>query len=109
MRHQFARVLGDQVILSSATAGTHVIGRFRHRRTRPDPDLAIRVSRLAAEEGLVVFPLSRYCLTPPASDALILGFGGLSPRRIATGAERLAVIVARARKRGRVRPGSELS
>jgi len=49
----------------------------------------------------VVFPLSRYCLTPPARDALVLGFGGLSTRRIAAGADRLAAIIRRARESGR--------
>jgi len=48
---------------------------------------------------LVIFPLSRYCIAQPARDALVLGFGGLSPRRIAAGAEKLAAIVRRARKR----------
>jgi GntR family transcriptional regulator/MocR family aminotransferase len=99
MRLHFERVLGDRMLLSPASAGTHVIARFRKSdRGLVDDRLALRVSSLAAEEGLVVFPLSRYCLTPPASDALVLGFGGLSPRRIATGAEKLAAIVRRAQK-----------
>jgi GntR family transcriptional regulator/MocR family aminotransferase len=95
MRLHFERVMGDQLALSDASAGTHVLAHFRGRLSK-DRGLAIRVSRLAAAEGLVVFPLSRYCLTPPAGDALVLGFGGLSPRRIAAGAERLAGIVRRA-------------
>jgi len=51
-------------------AATHVTARF----IRPE------ISALAAHEGLVVFPLSRYCLVPPTTDGLVLGFGGLSPR-----------------------------
>ena len=100
MRLHFERVLGEQLTLSDASAGTHVLAHFR-RRLSNDRGLAIRVSHLAAAEGMVVFPLSRYCLTPPARDALVLGFGGLSPRRIAAGADRLAAIIRRARESGR--------
>jgi len=98
MRRHFAHSLGERVVLSPASAGTHVLGYFGGRRSDPDNGLAARVASLAAAEGLVVFPLSRYCLTPPSRDALVLGFGGLSPRRIATGAEQLAAIVRRARQ-----------
>lgn len=101
MQLHFARVLEDLVILSSATAGTHVIGRFGRGLAQHHRNLAVRVSVLAGEEGLVVFPLSRYCLMPQESDALVLGFGGLSPRRIATGAEKLAAVVKHAQKRRR--------
>ena len=99
MRLHFSRVLGDDMVLSPVSAGTHVLGRTRSESRggddRPgDEDLR----SMAAEEGLVVFPLSRYCVTPPPRDALVLGFGGLSPRRIATGAEKLASIVRRARR-----------
>jgi len=100
MRLHFERVLGEQLTLSDASAGTHVLAHFRGRLAN-DPGLAIRVSHLAAAEGMVVFPLSRYCLTPPARDALVLGFGGLSTRRIAAGADRLAAIIRRARESGR--------
>jgi DNA-binding transcriptional MocR family regulator len=55
--------------------------------------LASRIARAAEADGLVVFPVSRYCQTRPAADALVLGYGGLTPRRIAAGAERLARIV----------------
>jgi GntR family transcriptional regulator/MocR family aminotransferase len=99
MRLHFERVLGEQLTLSAASAGTHVLGHFRGALSN-DRGLAVRVSRLAAAEGMVVFPLSRYCVTPPAHDALVLGFGGLSPRRIAAGAERLAAILRRARASG---------
>jgi GntR family transcriptional regulator / MocR family aminotransferase len=100
LRSHFARVLGNELVLSEASAGTHVLAHFEGRLAG-DRGLAIRVSRLAAAEGLVVFPLSRYCLTPPVRDALVLGFGGLSPRRIAAGADRLAAIIRRARDSGR--------
>jgi len=99
MRSHFARVFGDTLVLSPASAGTHVLGRFGGRTGDGDRRLVKTVVTMAAEEGLVVFPLSRYCVTPPPRDALVLGFGGLSPRRIGAGAEKLAVIVRRARKR----------
>jgi GntR family transcriptional regulator/MocR family aminotransferase len=100
LRLHFGRVLGEELGLSDASAGTHVLAHFQGRLAN-DRGLAIRVARLAAAEGMVVFPLSRYCLTTPARDALVLGFGGLSPRRIAAGADRLAAIIGRAREGGR--------
>jgi GntR family transcriptional regulator/MocR family aminotransferase len=98
MRFHFARVFGDRLGLSPVSAGTHVVGRFKKPPARDDAGLAQRVSKLAAEQGLVVFPLSRYCLTRPRRDALVLGFGGLSPRRIASGADTLAAIVRSAQR-----------
>jgi GntR family transcriptional regulator / MocR family aminotransferase len=100
MHDAFARVFGDSLHLTRMSAGTHVIGRFPREWLAADPGLATRIARLAAEEGVIVFPLSRYCLSPPAQDALVLGFGGLSPRRIATGAEKLSAIMRRARRHG---------
>lgn len=97
MRASFARELGGVLSLAPASAGTHVIARFvRGRgRARGGVSTAIRVARAAAAEGLVVFPLSRYSLEPPAEDALVLGYGAITPRRIAAGAAKLAQVVAR--------------
>jgi GntR family transcriptional regulator/MocR family aminotransferase len=97
MRQSFARVFGDQLVLSDASAGTHVIAEFADALIAGDPALPARVARLAAGEGLVIFPLSRYCVNTPPRDALVLGFGGLSPRRIRHGAEQLAAVIRRAR------------
>ena len=97
MQSHFARALDGQLRLSQASAGTHLLARFPPTLSG-NRGLATRVSRLAEAEGMVIFPLSRYCLSPPAHDALILGFGGLSPRRIATGAERLRAIIRHARQ-----------
>jgi GntR family transcriptional regulator/MocR family aminotransferase len=99
MRNSFAAIFGDELELSTASAGTHVVARFASARVRRDPSLPRRVAALAAREGLVVFPLSRYCLETPAEDALVLGFGGVSPRTIAAGAERLAAVIRQARRR----------
>jgi GntR family transcriptional regulator/MocR family aminotransferase len=95
MRTHLGRVLGDQLALSDASAGTHLLAFFKDN-LRHDPRRAIRVAAAAAAEGLIVFPLSRYCLAPPATDGLVLGFGGVSPRRIAAGAELLKKAIRRA-------------
>ena len=94
MRASFARELGGVVSLTPAAAGTHVLGWFAGTGKASHARVA-RVSRAAADEGLVIFPLSRYCLQPPARDALVLGYGGLSPRQIAAGAARLARVIDR--------------
>jgi GntR family transcriptional regulator/MocR family aminotransferase len=97
MRFHFAQELEGVVSLAPALAGTHVLGWLETRRDkRPGPDtLAKRISRAAADDDLVVFPLSRYCLVPPARDALVLGYGGLAPDRIAIGARSLARAIER--------------
>ena len=89
MRHAFARELAGMITLAPASAGTHVLGRVADR-ARGGDSLAVRIARAADADGLVVFPLSRYCQTRPEHDALVLGYGGLTPRRIAAGAQRLA-------------------
>ena len=101
MHRSFEKVFGERLVLGPTSAGTHVLGQFDPAWTTSDPGLAARVATLAAEENLVVFPLSRYCLSQPPRDALVLGFGGLTPRRIAAGAEKLAGVIERARKTAR--------
>ena len=86
MRHEIARRLGGALTVTPATAGTHLLARLAALR-------ADAVSRAAADAGLVAFPLGRYCLTPSANDTLVLGYGGLDPRRIARGVERLARVI----------------
>ena len=99
MRFHFQKELAGAVSLAPATAGTHLIGWLKDRRgASPGREsAAMRVSRAAAAEDLVVFPLSRYALEPH-EDGLILGYGGLTPRRIASGAERLARAIERDRR-----------
>jgi DNA-binding transcriptional MocR family regulator len=92
-------VFGGRLTLTQMSAGTHVLGRFPAAWRQDDPRLASRVAALAADEGVIVFPLSRYCVNPPASDALVLGFGGLTPRRITAGADQLSAIIRRARRK----------
>jgi GntR family transcriptional regulator/MocR family aminotransferase len=97
MHEAFGRRLAGAVSLGTAAAGTHLLGWLDDEvsRRRKDASAAIRIARAAAAEDLVVFPLSRYCLEQPARDALVLGYGSLSPRRIAVGTERLARIIDR--------------
>jgi GntR family transcriptional regulator/MocR family aminotransferase len=101
MHQAFARVFGDRLRLTRMSAGTHVLGHFADEWLERDPHLPERVATLAADEGVIVFPLSRYCVNPLRRDALVLGFGGLSPRRIAAGAEKLSQIVRDARRHRR--------
>ena len=101
MRHYFRRELDGIIALVPASAGTHVIGHVGDRRSGGGESFAVRIARAAAADGLVVFPLSRYCQVRPATDALVLGYGGLTPRRIAAGVERLARVIDGVRGRRR--------
>jgi GntR family transcriptional regulator / MocR family aminotransferase len=102
MRAACARELGGVLTLTAASAGTHVLAWFAGgtRRDRVSAAYAPRVAQAAAAEGLVVFPISRYCLEPPRRDGFVLGFGAVSPRQIATGAARLARVIERLRSSG---------
>lgn len=94
LREQVNRVLGDTLRLTEATAGTHVIGWL------PDDDdrgWARRIATEAARDGLVVFTLSRYCMREPDRDGLVIGYGGLTPERIARGVTKLARVIERTR------------
>ncbi|MEP6619441.1 MAG: PLP-dependent aminotransferase family protein [bacterium] len=86
--HAANRHLAGVVTLSPMNAGTHVVGRLA--RGLPP---ATTVERLARDAGLVVFPLSRYCINRPARDALILGYGGSTPQAIRAGVQRLARVI----------------
>jgi GntR family transcriptional regulator/MocR family aminotransferase len=97
MQRSFKKVCGKHLTLGPTSAGTHVLGWLDRAGAGTDPGLAVRVAAMAANENLIVFPLSRYCLSVPERDALVLGFGGLSPRRIAASAATLARVIDRAR------------
>lgn len=100
MRQYFSRSLADEITLAPAAAGTHVLGWLneRHYRARQRQSAAARIAAAALADGIVVFPLSRYTVSAPQRDALVLGYGGLSPRHIANGVERFARLLARARR-----------
>jgi GntR family transcriptional regulator / MocR family aminotransferase len=103
MHHHFGRILGDAIRLGVAAAGTHVLGvvngERRHASSRRG--LAAAVAAAAAQDGMVVFRLSRYCLQPVERDALVLGYGGLPPNRIRAGAERLARVIEKVKNETR--------
>jgi GntR family transcriptional regulator/MocR family aminotransferase len=48
------------------------------------------VAEAAGAEGLTVSPVSRFCIRPQPMEALVLGFSGFGPARIAAGAKQLA-------------------
>ena len=86
-----------ELSLAPVSAGTHVVARLAAaaRSRRASGSFAVELSDAAAEDDLVVFPLSRYCLGPCDETAVVLGFGGVPPRRIANGVERLARTIKR--------------
>jgi GntR family transcriptional regulator / MocR family aminotransferase len=81
------RYLDGVVSLARMQAGTHVLARVA--RGYPSP---VRIERAAREAGMVIFPLSRYCLERPARDAIVLGYGGLTPRLIEAGVRKLTAM-----------------
>jgi len=95
MRSAFRRELGGLLTLTATTAGTHVVAWFDGgtQRNAASVRYVPRVARAASDQSLVVFPVSRYCLQPPERDGFVLGYGGVTPRQITTGAARLARLV----------------
>jgi GntR family transcriptional regulator/MocR family aminotransferase len=85
LRASMHRHLVGAVSLSAMNAGTHALGWLA--RGLPS---ASQIEARARDDGLVVFPLSRYCLTRPRRDAIVLGYGGLTPRLIDASVRRLA-------------------
>ena len=98
LRSAVGRELRGMLSLEPAAAGTHVVARFDSEpASRPRREsAAVRLARLADAAGLVVFPLSRYCVEPPERDGLVLGYGSLTPRQIAASTRKLAQVIGRA-------------
>ena len=88
MHRAAQRHLSGAMTLSRMNAGTHVIG-WLEAGMRP----AVEVAQAASPAGIVVFPLSRYCMRRPPRDALVLGYGGVTPRAIDSAMLRLAQIL----------------
>jgi GntR family transcriptional regulator/MocR family aminotransferase len=88
LRASVQRHLAGAVSLSAMNAGTHALGWV----TKGLPSAA-QIETRARDDGLVVFPLSRYCLSRPRRDAMVLGYGGLTPRLIDAGIRRLAAYI----------------
>ena len=99
MRRAVARELSGMLAVTRAAAGTHLLAWFAPgtRQHAASARYAPRIARACAEDNLVIFPVSRYCLEPPQRDGFVLGYGGVSPRQIATGAATLARVIARVR------------
>ena len=94
IRRAAARHLPGALTLSRMNAGTHVIGWLSAGMPK-----ASAIERAAAEAGIVVFPLSRYCLRPPPRDGLVLGYGATTPRAIDGAMARLADVMGAGRSR----------
>jgi GntR family transcriptional regulator/MocR family aminotransferase len=56
------------------------------------------VAKVAASNGLEVVPLSRFVLSAPRPEGLVLGFAPYDPRQIAEGVDRLACVVEECRR-----------
>jgi GntR family transcriptional regulator/MocR family aminotransferase len=99
MQFHLARRLAGAITLVKTSAGTHVLGRLA-RPIAADGGLG-KLIRRADQQGLVLFPYSRYCLASTDDDQLVLGFGGLTTEAIASGVERLAAVLETPRRRAR--------
>ncbi len=95
MREAARRHLRGLLTIEPAAAGTHVVAWLDAKFSVGSPSLAIRIAHAAEKDDLVIFPLSRYCIAPPSRDGLILGYGGLTPSQIVSGAKRLARVIER--------------
>jgi GntR family transcriptional regulator/MocR family aminotransferase len=77
---------GERITIAGANAGLHVVAWFRDVPARRGRDVVER----AAARGVGVYPVAPYYESPPAQLGLLLGYGGLTARNIATGIARLA-------------------
>lgn len=80
---------GGDVAVVGANAGLHVVAWLRGLPARAGRDLATRAAAL----GVGIYPVTPYYETPPAKLGLLLGYGALPVRSIATGVARLAEAV----------------
>lgn len=56
--------------------------------------IGAEVAAAAAERGLTVVPISRFCIEPIAAEGLVLGFSGIAPAQIKAGIATLGEILA---------------
>jgi GntR family transcriptional regulator/MocR family aminotransferase len=90
LEHHF----GDTVAVVGANAGLHVVAWLRGVPSRAGRELATRAAAL----GVGVYPVTPYYDAPPATLGLLLGYGALPVRAIATGVARLAEAVRELRR-----------
>ena len=81
-----AEHFGDRVTVAGANAGLHVVAWFRGIAARRGRELV----QHAAALGVGVYPVTPYYDAPPPTLGLLLGYGALPVRSIATGIARLA-------------------
>jgi GntR family transcriptional regulator/MocR family aminotransferase len=100
MRHALESRLSDVLTVQRMHAGTHVVVTLRPAFARSmraglatGVSPASAIAAAATADGLVVFPMDRYCLQPPVAQQLVLGYGGIPEARIRAGVERLAAIL----------------
>jgi GntR family transcriptional regulator / MocR family aminotransferase len=87
--HALTQHFGDRVTVVGTNAGLHVVAWFRDLPQRAAGELVRHANAL----GVGVYPVTPYYETPPAKLGLLLGYGALPVRTIATGVARLAQAV----------------
>jgi GntR family transcriptional regulator / MocR family aminotransferase len=90
-----AQHFGERAAVAGANAGLHVVAWLRGVPARRARDVVER----AAARGVGVYPVTPYYDTPPSELGLLLGYGSLPVRNIATGVARLAEAVDTLRAR----------
>jgi len=89
-----AQHLGADVTVAGTNAGLHVVAWLRGLPHRTGRALVAHAAAL----GVGVYPVTPYYETPPATLGLLLGYGALPVRSIATGIARLADAVRQTRR-----------
>ncbi len=80
--------LSDWLDVVPTNTGLHTVGFLRAGLTGAE------VSAAAAERGLTVAPISRFCIEPIAAEGLVLGFSGIAPAQITAGVKALGEVLA---------------
>ncbi|GHA41683.1 transcriptional regulator [Amylibacter ulvae] len=75
--------------LGETKSGFHTMGYL------PENADEHKLVRAAGENGVIVAPLNRYCLTPIQQKGLVLGFGSSTPEQINSGMKTLRKLVRR--------------
>jgi GntR family transcriptional regulator/MocR family aminotransferase len=89
-----AKDLRGLAVVGASDAGIHSLAWLENIND-------VAASRAAAEENLEAAPLSAFCGEVTLPDALVLGYGAVTPRQIRVATESLGRALERARKRRR--------
>lgn len=81
--------LSDWLEIVPTTTGLHTVALLR-----PGLD-ADAITMVAAESGLTVVPIARFCIEPIERQGLVLGFSGFSPAQIRSAALQLRAVLTR--------------